>query len=214
LPRTNISTTGIFALMVFAAIQPEARASTVFVLDQDACSGTCGTGPFGTVQLMQLTPLSVQVVLTLGPNSRFAGTGSGEALVFSISGTKSITIDTITPGFVVGPQNVQATGKFGTFEYSVECVPCAGASASNPAGPLSFRVASASGLVLSDFIATTKGYYFASDIVGNNGNTGNVGSRLGTDVSDTPEPATLCMTGAAAVLLALLRRRMKASENV
>lgn len=199
--------------MLFSALHPQAKASSVFVLDQDVCTGTCGTGPFGTVQLMQLSPTAVRVLLTLGPNSRFAGTGSGEALTFNISGTKSITIDSITPSFAVGPGNVKATGAFGTFEYSIHCVPCQGGQSTNPAGPLSFRVASAAGLVLSDFVTTSKGYYFASDIVGNNGNTGNVGSRLGTYYADTPEPTTLCTMGTAAILLALLRFRRKVSKN-
>ncbi|MDZ4801298.1 MAG: PEP-CTERM sorting domain-containing protein [Bryobacteraceae bacterium] len=191
-----------------------ARADTLFQFTQDTCTGTCGTGPFGTVQLTQLTPLSVRVLTTLGPNSRFAGTGAGEALTFSISGAKTVTIDSLTTNFAVGPGNIKVNGALGTFEYSVSCTTCQGGSASNPAGPLSFRVSSTSGLLLSDFIANSKGFYFASDIVGNNGNTGNVGSQAGSYYAPTPEPATLCMTGAAAVLLALLRRRLKGEASV
>lgn len=197
---------GLSALVAGLAIAPSAaKASTIFTLTADACSGTCGTGPFGTISLTAFgsgTSATVGVTLTLAANERFAGTGAGDALEFNVAGP--ITITNITSGFGVGPAPDTASA-LGSFLESVTCTTCVGGNASNPAGPLSFTVGSATGVTIASFIANTNGYFFASDIVGNNGNTGNVGA-LGT-TSSVPEPVSSALVGSGLISLFFLRRR-------
>src|SRR6266699_1285312 len=79
----NISFLAVFGVL---AVLPTTQASTIFTLNQDGCTGTCGVSPFGTVSLFQTTPTLVTVTETLAANERFAGTGAGDALEFNVIG--------------------------------------------------------------------------------------------------------------------------------
>jgi hypothetical protein len=193
---------GSICLLASASI---AHADTIFTLNQDACTGTCGTAPFGTISLAQTTAGLVTVTETLASNEGFAGTGAGDALEFNVTGP--VTINVLTSGFAIGPSPDSASA-FGSFLHSVECSTCQGGKASNPSGPLVFTVTSAGGVTIADFIANSGGYSFASDIVGNNGNTGNVGAKGGVTPPAVPEPSSLLLfgTGLTAVAGAVRRR--------
>jgi hypothetical protein len=196
-----LSVVGAFALLSMA---PQASAALI-TLTEDACTGTCGTGPFGTIELIQTTPTLVTVTLTLKAGEYFVGTGAGEALEFNVPGI-AITIGNITAGFGVGPAPASASA-FGTFLQSVSCTVCQGGKSTNPSGPLSFTVTGGSGVTIASFAANAKGYLFAADIMGTNGNTGNVGA-LGSftgEGSTVPEPATVSLVGAG-ILMVLFRR--------
>ncbi len=198
----------VIALSLLAAA-PEAKA-TIITLTDDGCTDTCGTGPFGQIELIQTTALLVTVTLTLSPNVRFAGTGAGEALEFNVLGP-AITIADITANFVIGPAPASAS-TFGSFLQSVTCDTCKGGNAGNPSGPLSFTVTRASGVTIADFGTNAKGYMFASDIVGANGNTGNVGAP-GTPGSQVPEPVSLSLMGGGLLMLALRRAHLRSSRT-
>jgi len=189
------------------ALLPTTRAATIFTLNQDACTGTCGTSPFGTISLAQTTPTLVTVTETLAANERFAGTGAGDALEFNVVGP--IVIGSITEGFAIGPAPDTASG-FGMFLESISCTSCHGGQAGNPPGPLSFTVTSAGGVTIASFIANSRGFFFASDIVGNNGNTGNVAAN---GPSAAPEPMSISLMGAGLLGLGILGRRFSAKHS-
>jgi hypothetical protein len=194
-----------------ALLATNARASIIFNLNQDGCSGGCGTNPFATVTLTQLDPNTVLVTETLLHGDGFVQTGAGDALEFNLLNNPKITISDLTPAFSIGPAPDTASA-FGAFDYSITCNPGCGKGGSHPnPGPLSFEVTLADGgnLSIGNFIANTHGYYFSSDIMGTNGGTGNVAS-LGGPSSNTPEPASALLLLSGSGLLLFLRKRRHA----
>jgi hypothetical protein len=200
----------IYLLLAFTFVwgATPGHSSVIFSLDHDSCTGTCGTGPFGQVSLDQTTASLVTVTVTLKPGEVFGGTGAGEALEFNIAGP--VTIGGFSAGFGLGP-SLDKVASFGTFLQSVSCTACTGGQSTNPSGPLTFTVTSSSGVVISDFGANAKGYYFSVNLIGTNGNGGNVaatepldgGAVSGTNV---PEPVSASLIGIGLVALGLSRR--------
>jgi hypothetical protein len=196
----------VFAIAIgLMAFLPSAHASQLFILTVDGCTGGCGVGPFGQITLEQTTPTLVTVTEVLYDSNLFAGSGAGDALEFNVSGP--VTLGSITPGFAVGPAPDSASA-FGIFLLSITCTVCQGGNASNPPGPLSFTVTSATGVSISDFFANAGGYYFSSDIGGGNGNTGNVAATAGV-ITHAPEPLSLSLIGLGLVGIGVLKRRTR-----
>lgn len=200
-----------------------AGANTIFTLDHDGCTGTCGLGPFATVTLVQTAANAIEVTEVLAISEVFAGTGAGQALEFNVR--SPVVITDLTAGFSVGPSRAEASA-FGDFMYSVRCTACRGGKLSNPSGPLSFTIISPIGLSIADFLPNDRGYYFASDIRGKNGRTGNVASSSGvysppytgppgdgTLQQGVPEPMTGLLIGGGLVGLGLLGRRALARSD-
>lgn len=193
--------------ILLSGLATPASASTIFTLNYEGCSGTCGTGPFGTVALDQTTSSLVTVTLTLASGEHFVHTGAGDALEFNVTGSTP-TLGNITSGFAIGSAPDTAS-TFGSFLQSITCTVCQGGNTSNPTGPLTFTVSSAKGVTIDDFKANSGGYFFAADILGLNGKSGNVAATDPGVPSATPEPASLVLIGLGLSGVALFKRRVR-----
>jgi hypothetical protein len=182
-----------------------ASANTiVFSLTSDFCSGTCGTAPFGTVTATDIGAgeLQITVTLTAGENFAKTGAGGGQTLLWDLSGTPTLTdftsaatnnqpvaLASTTAG------SIMADGS-GTWQYAVNCPTCGnGTSAPTLVPPITFDI-SATGLSSASLVQNGNGLFFAADIQGTNGNTGDVGAPTGTAV---PLPGAFALFGSVLV---------------
>jgi hypothetical protein len=200
------------ALLVLAALLvcPTARASVVFTLNADGCSGGCGNNGqnttnnnFGSIQLTDNGAGTVSVVVTLN-GAEFENSIGQEAIAFVLPSLPSLSITNISAGYSQAAGSSFAMAPFGSggspFNEAIHCNACA--SSPQP-GPLSFTV-SATGLTWQSFQANGNGYSFAADVIGLGlGRTGDVGSNT-APVIQTPEPATAGMLASAGALFGIV----------
>lgn len=203
----------ISGLCLFAlAAAGVGRADTMsFTLTVDGCSSGCGSGPYGTITLTQ-NGSNVDVTETLASGYYFVNTGSStgnEPLEFNLSSAGTITNVASSTYFAAGTASSYTASTFGTFTNAIVCTTSCGNGASNAFNipqTLSFTV---DGVTMSDFIANSGGYFFASDIgeAGYSNDvwtiiaTGNVGSN-GPTTPVIPEPPSLLLLGTGLAALA------------
>jgi hypothetical protein len=195
---------GLAVVGVFTLASTARASSITYTLTQDGCSGGCGTAPYGSITLTDDTTLAntVDVSETLISGDKLLTTGNHNALTFNTDVTP-ITVTDLTTGytFIDSPSN---NPPFGSFDFGITCSGC-GPGASKPVGgTLAFDVTGPVGFSISDFVANSKGDFFASDIIGTTGNTGAV-AALGT--SAVPEPSqTFLLLGLMLVGFVAVRR--------
>lgn len=181
-----------------------------YSLTIDHCTGGCGAPPFGTVDVTQVAPDTVEVDVSLTSGDKFVKTGFPGSFAFDLVGNPAISVTDLTAGWSLLSVNAGSLhfDGFGSLEYALVCTVC-GNGASHPfAGPISFDV-TATGLTSANFQELSSGgsaqAYFVADIRGTTGNTGPVGATLIT--TSAPEPATLGLMILGLAGTMLLRHR-------
>ena len=221
--RILLSLAAILALALSAS---PAAADALYTLNQGGSLGPT-PGTYGTVNLHQVGSGSsayVTVTVTLAAGSKFVGTGAGYAITWNITGNPALSSVTVTSAnaanFTVQGFNPSAGGyarykaspftggscgatTASCFMYAID-YNISGSGGSDTS--LVFDVKKSGGLLLSDFAASSSGYYFAADILFA-GKTGNVASN-GPPVY-VPEPGTLMLVGAGIGGVAAYRRRRR-----
>ncbi len=213
-----------FGLASFAN-SGSADADQVYTLNYDSCTGGCSTNgqgssndDFGYIDLQQVNSSTVLVTVQLNTSvaldTDFVDTGNGSIhtpLAFNVD--KSITISNLSPStyFTVGPSPDAISG-LGTFSNTIACTsncPQGGGGGDTIGDQMIFTTTDGSTLSLLDFVPNSSGFYFAADVIGPSGNTGEVAvSGPGTSTQTTvPEPSAITIFGSALLGLGLLRRR-------
>ena len=191
------------ALSFLVVMAPSARANLVFNSTQGFCCFK--------VELQQVDPNDVFVNVTLtGGATLFANTGNPfptnhPGFGFNLAGAAITSANILTPTnlstFHIGSD--VTSPNFGSFAYYFD-IPGNGTSG-NDAGPLSFTVTRATGILESDFTANAAGYLFVADILNAAGGTGL--SAINTPGTSVPEPVSVSLVGGGLLGLGLLRKR-------
>ena len=194
----------LVALPLLAAAP--ARASTIFDLTGDHCTGGCGTAPFGSITLSQ-NGSSVDVTVHLISPNMFVKTGSVDFQAFKFNATGVVVGDITVDQTVAGETLAAQTGAFngngtGTFAFGIACTTCGGGASDKFGNDIVFHVANAT---VADLIApNSSGNVFVADIIGSTGNTGPVYAT-----TPVPEPGTAALFGLGLVGLAVAGRRQR-----
>jgi hypothetical protein len=186
--------------------------ATVYTFTQDGCTGTCGTGPFGTVTVTPDGSLAntLDFLVQLSGTETFHDTNDSQhhALTFDMVGNPTITISGLGSPFTInGSQSAGSTSSapFGSFDYVINLP-----HGSPDPTSFSFKATGTAPLTLDFNTVGPNHIYFASDIIGSNGHTGNVGATL--LAGGVPEPASwaLMLIGFGGLGAALRHRRSQA----
>lgn len=185
-----------------------ARATVLYELTSDHCTGGCGAAPYGLVTLDQ-TGSTVDVTVSLNSPNWFVKTGSADNMAFKFNGVDvilaDITVDVHIPGLVAATGALNGDGT-GNFSFGISCPSCGGGASDKFNNDIVFHVANATIADLT--VPNNLGNVFVADIISNpdaggNGNTGPVDATI-----PIPEPATFGMLMSGLVALSAFGRRV------
>lgn len=209
---------GLIPIFAAAFLATPAHADLTSVLNASTC---CGSGPFGTVTVKDISSTEVQLMLSLDPGYNFASTGAGGkvAFGFNISDSATATIKNVTSPFdSAGAQTITADPAKGSYDESIQCDSalssnCKGGLQSSAPTSFTFDIVDTGGITDADFGKNANGYYFYADI-GNSSGTGVASASSTSPLSSVPEPASLFLfaTLLAGMVLSLTSRRSKHSD--
>src|SRR5262245_9509213 len=125
MPRVLVAALAVLGLCATAG---SARASTIFDLTGDHCTGGCGPGPFGSITLNQ-NGTSVDVTVHLVSPNMFVKTGSVDFQAFKFNATDVVVGDITVDQTVSGQTLAAQTGTFngngtGPFVFGIACTTC------------------------------------------------------------------------------------------
>jgi hypothetical protein len=203
--------------LAFVLMATPAKASAIYTLNIDHCTGGCGTAPYGSITVTNSGVNTVDMVISLTNGSELVHTGQpGSTVAFNLVGNPTLTLVSSTlPGWNLDAATAGSLhfDGFGDFEYSLNCCFNNNGGANAQVGFVSVTLAGA-GLTENSFAELSSGgspsAFFAVDILsGQTGNTGPVGTLTPSVVTSVPEPGTLLLVslGLTAVGRRMRRRR-------
>jgi hypothetical protein len=200
------------AVVAATAAFPSASHAIVFDFTSDHCTGTCGTPPFGTVDVTQVGA-NVHIVVDLANGVSWAQTGAADFQLFKFNAT-GVVVGDISVTQTFAGQTLQAnTGAFngdgtGAFSFGISCNTCGNGNL----GITSNLVFSVANATIADLTAVNNlGNIFVADVF--SGQTGNTGPVDASTPRAVPGPIAGAgipgLVVACGGLLALVRRRRK-----